>query len=170
MTAMSLRGYCRTLSERMACRPAMRITRLTTIASTGRFTNRSVNFIETSCLASSYTETSRSAFCDCQLRLAFCGIWIRTILRLNRIIYLDRSGIAQPENSGADNLIAGVYPGNHSHLIAPAAFEFHNLLAHTAIRLSGFRILHIRYHIYGVAVRSVVNRRCRQGNHLPWLP
>ena len=32
-------------SERMACNPAMRITRLTTIASTGRRTKRSVNFI-----------------------------------------------------------------------------------------------------------------------------
>src|SRR6266404_2628529 len=44
-TAMSLRGYWRTLSERIACRPAIRITRLTTIARTGRLMNRSVNFI-----------------------------------------------------------------------------------------------------------------------------
>src|SRR5262245_5316906 len=43
--AMSLRGYCRTLRERIDCRPAMRITRLTTIASTGRRTKRSVTFI-----------------------------------------------------------------------------------------------------------------------------
>src|SRR5215469_8487328 len=40
--AISLRGYCRTVSERIACRPAIRITRLTTIARTGRLTNRSV--------------------------------------------------------------------------------------------------------------------------------
>src|SRR4029077_4131954 len=44
-TAMSLRGYCRTLSARIDCRPAMRITRLTTIARTGRLTNRSVKRI-----------------------------------------------------------------------------------------------------------------------------
>src|SRR6185295_15870686 len=44
-TAMSLRGYWRTDSERIDCSPAIRITRLTTIASTGRRTNRSVNFI-----------------------------------------------------------------------------------------------------------------------------
>src|SRR5215475_11228153 len=41
-TAISLRGYCRTLSERMDCNPAIRITRLTTIARTGRLMNRSV--------------------------------------------------------------------------------------------------------------------------------
>ena len=40
---MSLRGYCRTLSARIDCSPAIRITRLTTIARTGRLTNRSVN-------------------------------------------------------------------------------------------------------------------------------
>ena len=46
-TAMSLRGYCRTLSERIACNPAIRMTRFTTIASTGRLTNKSVNFMQT---------------------------------------------------------------------------------------------------------------------------
>src|SRR5438552_8525427 len=40
---MSLRGYCRTLMFFIACKPAMRITKLTTKASTGRFMNRSVN-------------------------------------------------------------------------------------------------------------------------------
>ncbi len=44
-TAMSLRGYCRTLSARIDCSPARRMTRLTTTASTGRRTKRSVNFI-----------------------------------------------------------------------------------------------------------------------------
>ena len=42
---MSLRGYCRTLSERIDCSPAIRMTRLTTIASTGRRMKRSVSFI-----------------------------------------------------------------------------------------------------------------------------
>ena len=43
--AMSLRGNCRTERERTACKPAMRITRFTTIARTGRLTKRSVSFI-----------------------------------------------------------------------------------------------------------------------------
>src|SRR5438477_64573 len=40
---MSLRGYCRTLMFFIACKPAMRITKLTTKANTGRFMKRSVN-------------------------------------------------------------------------------------------------------------------------------
>src|SRR5256885_958447 len=47
MAAFSLRGYCRTLSERIACTPAITIKRLTTMARTGRRMNRSVNLIGT---------------------------------------------------------------------------------------------------------------------------
>ena len=39
---MSLRGYCRTLSDEIACKPAIKITRLTTRARTGRRIKRSV--------------------------------------------------------------------------------------------------------------------------------
>src|SRR3979411_1257444 len=39
---MSLRGYWRTLIVFIACKPAMRMTKLTTIASTGRLMKRSV--------------------------------------------------------------------------------------------------------------------------------
>src|SRR5438093_5320526 len=45
MAAFSLRGYWRTLSDRAACRPAMTIRRLTTMARTGRLMKRSVNRI-----------------------------------------------------------------------------------------------------------------------------
>src|SRR5579859_887415 len=40
--ALSLRGYCRTVNVLTACRPAIRMTRLITMASTGRRMNRSV--------------------------------------------------------------------------------------------------------------------------------
>src|SRR5271170_2410625 len=43
--ALSSFGYCRTLSVRTAWRPAMMMSRLTTIARTGRRTKRSVNLI-----------------------------------------------------------------------------------------------------------------------------
>src|SRR5438046_3277539 len=43
MAAISLRGYWRTLIVFIACKPAMRITKLTTSASTGRLMKRSVN-------------------------------------------------------------------------------------------------------------------------------
>src|SRR6266545_1779361 len=46
MAAFSLRGYWRTLIDRIAWRPAITITRFTTIASTGRRMKRSVNFID----------------------------------------------------------------------------------------------------------------------------
>src|ERR1051325_3018932 len=42
MAALSLRGYCRTVSVRIAWIPAMRITRFTTSASTGRRMKMSV--------------------------------------------------------------------------------------------------------------------------------
>src|SRR2546421_11938613 len=42
--ALSSFGYWRTLSVRIACRPAMMMTRFTTIARTGRLTKMSVNF------------------------------------------------------------------------------------------------------------------------------
>jgi len=44
---MSLRGYCRTLKERIDCSPAIKITRLTTTANTGLLMKMSVNFIAT---------------------------------------------------------------------------------------------------------------------------
>src|SRR6267143_4431932 len=47
MAAFSLRGYCRTLSERIACTPAITISKFTTMARTGRRMNRSVNLIGT---------------------------------------------------------------------------------------------------------------------------
>src|SRR6266481_9582375 len=42
IAAMSLRGYWRTLIVFIACKPAMRMTKLTTIANTGRLMKRSV--------------------------------------------------------------------------------------------------------------------------------
>ena len=44
MTAVSLLGYWRTESDRIDCNPAIRITRLTQIARTGRLMKRSVSF------------------------------------------------------------------------------------------------------------------------------
>ena len=60
-TAMSLRGYWRTLSARIDWIPAMRMTRLTTIARTGRLTKRSVNFI--SCSPAWAPDCFRVALC-----------------------------------------------------------------------------------------------------------
>jgi len=45
MTAMSVRGYCRTLSERMDCRPANQDDQADDDGKDGRLMNRSVSFI-----------------------------------------------------------------------------------------------------------------------------
>src|SRR5438067_13923640 len=45
IAAFSLRGYWRTFSERIACTPAITMSRFTTRARTGRRMNRSVNFM-----------------------------------------------------------------------------------------------------------------------------
>src|SRR6266850_6015717 len=84
-TAMSLRGYCLTLSARIDCRPAMKMTRLTTIARTGRLTKRSVSRI-----------------------LAILRLRSRLVGRLNLIV--DENGRAVPklEDTGADDLFAWI--------------------------------------------------------------
>src|SRR4051812_941683 len=78
---MSLRGYCRTLIVFIACKPAMRMTKLTTIASTGRRMKRSVN--------------------DFMSILRVDRRWID--LRLRRQIVVDRyrHSVAQFEHAGA---------------------------------------------------------------------
>src|SRR3954467_9786819 len=50
MVALSSFGYCRTLSDRIACNPAMMITRLTTMARTGLRMKVSVNFMAPSAI------------------------------------------------------------------------------------------------------------------------
>src|SRR5579871_3844753 len=103
MTAISLRGYCRTLSERIACNPAIRITRLTTTASTGRFTNRSVNFIRVPLAVTG---------------LAVLWVGAGTVLRFYGVVHLDRRPIAQAEASGAYDFVSRVNAGNDSNLVA----------------------------------------------------
>src|ERR1700704_2470071 len=87
---MSLRGYWRTLIVLIACKPAMRMTKLTTIASTGRLMKRSVN--------------------DFMSILWLRIDWVRIQLRLRREIVVDRHrhSIAQLENSRAHDRFASL--------------------------------------------------------------
>src|SRR5690242_14099461 len=142
-TAISLRGYCRTLRERMDCRPAIRITRLTTIASTGLLTKISVNFIG--------------------LSLAVLGFGSRTISRLNLVVDLNSGAVAEFEDAGRHHLVAGLYSRNR-HLVTARAFHLHKLLAHPEICVSLW-ILHLRNDENGVAVGCIADRRCGQGDH-----
>src|SRR5262249_21316224 len=109
---MSLRGYCRTLRERIDCKPAIRIARLMQMARTGRLTKRSVIFISV------------------VLRL-----WRRIVAGLHLVVDCNGSAVAQLEHAGGHDLVAGLDAGDDSDLVAAGAVNFHELLAHAAIRL-----------------------------------
>src|ERR1700722_5102098 len=148
-TAMSLRGYWRTLSERMDCSPAITITRLTTMARTGRLINRSVNFIEL---------TSVSG-----CRLAVRRLGRRTIFRLNRVVDLHLRAVAQFENARGYNFLSRVYARDNRDLVAAGVAQFYELLLHSAIGFAGW-ILHVRDYVHGITVGRVVDRRDRKSD------
>src|SRR5207237_8498363 len=89
---MSLRGYWRTLIVFIAGNPAMRITKLTTIASTGRLMKRSVN-------------DDMSIFA---LRIHRRRIQLR--LRREIVVDLHRHAVAQCANAGADDRLSPLLP------------------------------------------------------------
>src|ERR1700719_2664130 len=95
MAAISLRGYCRTLIVFIACKPAIRITKLTTIASTGRLMKRSVNdFMRAAVVAPLCrgvdTATERRGYKSyCAVELASRIDRFRIQLRLRREIVVD---------------------------------------------------------------------------------
>src|SRR5260370_5063786 len=95
IAAFSLLGYWRTLSERMAWIPAIRITRLTTIAITGRRMKRSVNFI-------------LLPFGESVVRRL--GSQLRS--GSERVIHRDRRTIPPFGRTGTDHRFAWCQPGN----------------------------------------------------------
>src|SRR5512144_363354 len=90
ITAMSLRGYWRTERARTDCRPAIRMIRFTTIASTGRLMNRSVKRI-----------------------LPVLDPWRGAVRWLNGVVNLHGGVVAQLEHARGHDLVAGVDPGQH---------------------------------------------------------
>src|SRR5579871_2754969 len=157
---MSLRGYCRTLSERIACRPAIKMTRLTTIARTGRLTYKSVNFINTPprALPVSY-RIERSD-------LAVLRLGAGIVLRFYCVVHQYGGAIAQSEGAGTHHLVPGIETRNNAHLVTARTLNLHDLLPHPAIRIP-FRIFHLYNDEDGIAVGRVVNRRSRQRHDLP---
>src|SRR5258708_12917651 len=102
---MSLRGYWRTLSERMDCRPAMRMTRLTTTARTGRLTKRSVNFTS-----------------------VVLGLGCRVVGRPHLVIHVHGGPVAQLEHAGGRHFLARAEAGEDGHLVPAGAAALHYLL------------------------------------------
>src|SRR5918995_298849 len=95
-TAMSLRGYCRTLSARTDCSPAIRMTRLTTMARTGRLMKRSVNRIDGSSVV--------------------FRPWRRIVAGLNRVVHEDGHPVSEFEHARCHHLVARVDAGQYRHL------------------------------------------------------
>src|SRR5574338_1495044 len=102
MAAFSLRGYWRTLMERIAWTPAMMITRFTTMARTGRRMNRSVNLMPISphrngacCPALILSPVTMS------LRLALGRLGLELRLRRQRLVQRHGHPVPQLEGPGA---------------------------------------------------------------------
>src|SRR5512138_2637552 len=131
---MSLRGYCRTLNDRMDCKPAMRMTRLTTIDSTGRLTNRSVKRI-----------------------LAVLRFRRSLVGGLNLVVDGNRCTVAQLEDTGSHNFFAALHAGKNGDLIPTRRTDLHELLAHAAILLP-FRIFQRSNNEHRVTIRRIAHR------------
>src|ERR1700690_1055687 len=134
--------------------------RLTTIARTGRLTNKSVNFMR----------VPHSLLVEFSFCLTLFWVRFRAIRRLYSVIDLDRRGVTEPEDSGADDFVARIHSGRDCDLIAAAALDLYNLLAHTAISLTRLRVLHVGYDVHGVTVGRIVDGRRPQRNNVAGLP
>src|SRR5688572_22758467 len=110
---MSLRGYWRTESDRIDCNPAIRITRLTTTARTGRLMKRSVNFIGASVVL---------------------GLGGGVVPGRRGVVDVYGGAVAQLEDPRGHDLGAGLDAGEHRHLVAAARAHLHELLARPLVR------------------------------------
>src|SRR5664279_2977238 len=102
--ALSLRGYCRTTRVRIAWNPAIKITRFTTRARTGRRMNRSVKDFMDAIRGSTIRRVGR-----------------QVVLRRQVVVLDHRHAVAQLEDAGADNALAGLEARFNAHKIPPSA-------------------------------------------------
>src|SRR4029079_4303420 len=100
-----MRGYWRTLRVRTACRPAMMMSRLTTIASTGRRRKTSVSFMS-----------------------AVLGVRFQARVRPDGVVDDDRGVVAQLEGARRHDLLPGRDPLGHRHEVTAHLTEAHELL------------------------------------------
>src|SRR6185436_330469 len=95
IVALSRRGYCRTLSVRIACTPAMTMIRLTTTERTGRRTKMSVKRI-VGCGSVDWSAVLRIGSCRGR--------------ELDLVVHEDRRPVAQLEGAQRDDLLPGGHP------------------------------------------------------------
>src|ERR1700722_10711985 len=95
--ALSSFGYCRTLSDLIAWKPAMRTTRLTTMARTGRRTKMSVNFMG---------------------RLPVLRVRRELRVDLHLVVHDDALPVSQLQRAGADDILPRGHAIDDRHEVA----------------------------------------------------
>src|SRR5215472_10473936 len=134
IVALSIFGYWRTVTPRIACSPAMRMTRFTTIASTGLLTKMSVNLIA---------------------RLSPIRRVRRELgSRLDLVVHDDGHSVSQLERAARDHLLPRRDALGDRDEVAAQPPDADELLAGLAIR----------HHEDRIAVRRVDDRRRRNGH------
>src|SRR6266496_3680325 len=148
ISAFSLRGYWRALSVRIAWTPAMTMTRLTTIAMTGRRMKRSVKFM----MGSGPSLVGR----------------LRGELRLGRegVVHGDRGAVPQLEGAAADERLPRAQSGDHRDEVAPALSQADELLPGDGDGLPD-PVLVLLDREHRVAVGREDDRRRRDREHRP---
>src|ERR1700685_395043 len=150
--AFSLLGYCRTFRLRNAWSPAIRITRLTTTARTGRRMKRSVKFTE---LGLGLPARSGVARLGRELGVRDEGI-----------VDVDRASRPQAEHAGGDDGVPFLQAREDRHEVAAPDAEAHDLLADNLLLLAGRRVRLLVDNVDGVAEGGVEDGGRRDGEDI----
>src|ERR1039458_6671835 len=146
--ALSLRGYCRTTRVRIAWTPAIRITRFTTRASTGRRMNRSVNDFMGAPWESTIGRAGGQVVFRCQIVLLDHGYAVLAV-----------------EDARTDNTAPGLEARLDAHEVSARVARPDELLPH---RQFGLPVVLARLrldHIHRVPIRSAEDRGGRYDHH-----
>src|ERR1700690_540797 len=142
----SLCGHCRTLSERYAWNPDMKITRLTTIARTGRRMKMWVNFPVG--VGAQGGRRSGVPGRGSQLRVGS-----------HRIVPDDRAAGPKLEDARPDDGLPLLEPRHHGDKVAPLDAEAHDLLPDDKLFRARGRVGLGLDHVHRVPVRRVEDGR-----------
>src|SRR5262249_13779017 len=117
----------------MAWIPAIKMTRLTTTASTGRRMNRSVNFI-----------------------LAILRLGSRVVAGLRLVVDLDGRPVSQLEDSRRHDFLPGLHTRHHRDLVAARGSDTDELLFHATVALA-VGSLHVLHDEDGISIGGKVD-------------
>src|SRR5512135_1492365 len=158
-TAFCVYGYCRTGSRPIERRPSTRITRLTTLASTGRSMKMSVNLLF---MGGDASEDSR-------VRLRIGHLRIRVVRRLHGVVDHDRRAIAQLELAGRHDGFARLHAFDDRDLVAARGAGRDEALLGDELRLAVGALALVLDDEHRRTVRVVGDGGVRQRHVLPRL-